>query len=81
MLAVPFCICYQIEYIVGLRASKIYGMASCVPMLVDTRYYSRLEAAGCGVQPSFSFEVFMFWPCPFAYVYKYIISLLRAISI
>ena len=62
MLAVIFCICYQIEYIVGLRASKIYGMASCVPMLVDTRYYSRLEVAGCGVQPSFSFEAFVCWP-------------------
>jgi hypothetical protein len=70
VLAVPFCICIQIEHIVALRASKIFGMAPCVPMHVDMARKGRLEAAGCGVQRSFSFEVFMCWPSPFEYVFK-----------
>ena len=53
-------------------------MAPCAPIDVDMGHHGRLGMAWSRVQPSLSLEVFMCWPCPFVYVFKYIISLLRA---
>ena len=78
VLAVPFCISDQMECMVALRLCKIFCTGPCVLIDVDMGHESRLGVAWSGVQPSFSFQVFMCWPCSFAYWIKWFIWLLCA---